>query len=280
MELTNKRVIVTGATSGIGRELARVFVSRGAAVGIAVRDTNRGAALAQELGAGCDVLAGDFASMTSVHALADGLIQSGRKVDVLMLNAGVYGKPFQLTSEGFEATFASNYLGHFLLVHRLGAANAFAPHARIVITQTSAVTSNPFAKAHLEMLTAPTPKGFSSTQASPSSKILLAYMAHTLARRAANLFTIVSVSPGGVRTGNVDQTPAMFRWLVRALTLPVEQGVEPLVWAATADRLVSGTVYGRDHQPVKLNKVASDLELAARAWSESERILKLAPWPV
>lgn len=280
MDLSGKRVIVTGATSGIGRELARVFASRGAHVGVAVRNAERGEALVRELGPRCDVLSADFASMASVDALARRLVESGRKVDVLMLNAGVYGQPFQLTPEGFEATFASNYLGHFLLVHRLLEADTLVPNARIVVTQTSSIGSlNPFARANLEMLTAPNEKSFSPTQASPSSKVLLALMGLTLARRAPDQLTFVGVSPGGVQTGNVAQTPALLRPLVRALTAPVEEGVQPLIWAATAEGLVSGAVYDRHHRIKKLNREASSPELAERAWSESERLLKLAPWP-
>lgn len=271
------RTIVTGATSGLGQQAARVLAGRGHSVGLAVRNVERGTVFAKELGPHCDVLPCDFASMASVRACAASVIASGRPVDVLLLNAGIYGQPFQLTSEGFETTFASNYLGHFLLVHRLLGAGAFSKGARVVLTFSSAVHSNPFAKADLEMLVRPDAKKFSKYQASPSTKVLLALMLIELTARAGDALTVVGVSPGAVQTRNVAETPALFRPLVRLLARPLEEGVEPLVWAATEPGLKSGQSFDRKHRPLELNKPSRDAALAKTVWTESERILGLSP---
>lgn len=271
MDLTGKRVVVTGATAGIGRELARVFASKGAKVGLAVRDVAKGEALQRELGGQLEVLPCDFASMASVRGLAEQIAP-----EVLMLNAGVSGLPFALTAEGHERTYAANYLGHFLLVHRLLERKAFPPGARIVVTQSTAVTG-PLGSANLEMVRAPSEKAFSKLKAGPNTKVLLGLMARVLAQRGGPL--VVGVSPGGVQTSNLEQTPSLLRPLVRALLAPVEVGVEPILWAASAEGLVSGAVYGRKHAPLKLNKATADLALAEQAWRETEKVLGLPAWP-
>ena len=277
MPPANPCALVTGASSGLGLELARVFANGGFDVGLVVRNAERGEALADELGA--DLLVCDLASMASVRAAAAAILQSGRAVDILMLNAGVFGAPFQRTAEGFEATFAANYLGHFLLVHLLGEAGAFAPGARIVSTLTSSVGSNLLGKADLPMLTQPDAKRFSSLRASSSSKVLLALMALELSRHPGIGFRMLGVNPGAVRTGNLKQTPALLRPIARSLMKPVELGVEPLVWAATDPQLPQGLAFDAKHRPMKLNRDASDPALARRLWSESERILGLPAWP-
>ena len=230
-DLSGRWAVVTGASSGLGRECARVLALRGADVGLACRSPDRAAAVvggyARDMGptaaARCHVLPCDLTRMASVRALAATLIAAGRPVDVLLLNAGVSNQPYSLTPDGVEATFAANYLGHFLLLHLLAEAGVLAPAARIVVPLSSAVHRNPWARADIDMLTRPAAHAarFSPLRASPSTKVMLALMGLEFTRRAVGTplaeVTYVGVSPGAVRTGNVDQ---MGPW-VRRLVLPL-----------------------------------------------------------
>jgi NAD(P)-dependent dehydrogenase (short-subunit alcohol dehydrogenase family) len=299
LDLSGRRAVITGANSGLGRECARVLALRGANVGMACRSQERATAVVEEfageMGRGvasrCDVLRCDLADMTSVRNLAGTLVAAGRPIDVLLLNAGVSNQPYSLTADGIEATFATNYLGHFLLLHLLADGGALAPGARIVIPLSSAVHLNPWARADLGMLSRPEEHAarFSPLRASPSTKVMLAQMALEFTRRVVGsplaAAAFVGVCPGGVSTGNVNQMGAWARLsvlpLLGLLLRPVTEGVAPVLWAATAPELARapGAVFNRRRQRVRLNRASADARAAKLLWDESERLLRLTPWP-
>ena len=119
--LGGKRVLVTGVSSGVGVETARVLAGHGAEVVGTARDLVKAAAALTA--AGCkdavELVGLDLASLTSVRGCADALLASGRPLDVIVGNAGVMAVPFARTADGFELQFATNHLGHFLLVNML-----------------------------------------------------------------------------------------------------------------------------------------------------------------
>jgi NAD(P)-dependent dehydrogenase (short-subunit alcohol dehydrogenase family) len=296
IDLSGRRAVITGANSGLGRECARVLALRGASVGLACRSAIRATAVvddfAREMGrdvaARCDVLPCDLADLASVRGLASALVASGPPIDLLLLNAGVSNQRYRLTADGVEATFAANYLGHFLLVHLLAEGGALAPTARLVTTLSSAVHANPWARADVAMLTHPEEQAarFSPLRASPSTKVMLAQMVFEFARRAAGTplaaVTYVGVCPGAVRTGNVNQMGAWTRRLILPLIAPflrpLSEGAAPLLSAATQPGLTSGAVLDRRLRPVRLNRASADGAAARRLWDESERLLGLTPW--
>ena len=135
VELSGKRVIVTGASSGIGVETARALADAGAAVTLAVRNTRTGERVAAEIrdGTGNDavtVAALELDDLTSVTAFA--AAWSG-PLDILVNNAGVMAIPeLTLSRSGHEMQFATNHLGHFALAVGLHDSLAAAGSARIV----------------------------------------------------------------------------------------------------------------------------------------------------
>jgi NAD(P)-dependent dehydrogenase (short-subunit alcohol dehydrogenase family) len=134
IDLTGKRAIVTGGSSGIGVETARALAGAGAEVTLAVRDTGAGDRTATDITAttGNAVYVGpldlaDQASVTTFVANWSGPLH------LLINNAGVMALPsLQLTAEGWEMQFATNHLGHFALALGLHDALAAAGNARIV----------------------------------------------------------------------------------------------------------------------------------------------------
>jgi NAD(P)-dependent dehydrogenase (short-subunit alcohol dehydrogenase family) len=124
VDLTGKRFLITGASSGIGLETARALLARGAHVVGTARDLTKAKTAASALdiasgGGGLDWLELDLASLGSVRAAADTLLADGRPFDAIIANAGVMATPFGQTADGFETQFGTNHLGHFALVTRL-----------------------------------------------------------------------------------------------------------------------------------------------------------------
>jgi len=137
VDLQGRRFFVTGASAGLGEETARAFAAHGAAVTMAVRDLDRGAAAVGRIrakvpGADLEVRQLELASLASVRACADGFLADHDRLDVLVNNAGVMACPFGTTADGFELQFGTNHLGHFLLTNLLAPALVAAAPARVV----------------------------------------------------------------------------------------------------------------------------------------------------
>ena len=113
-------VVITGANSGIGLEATRQLAERGAEVLMACRNEAKATAAQQQLGSSrVSVARLDLADQASIARFADELSTSGRRIDVLVNNAGVMGLDETRTTDGFEGQFGTNHLGHFALTARL-----------------------------------------------------------------------------------------------------------------------------------------------------------------
>ncbi len=115
-DLQGARVIVTGASSGIGREAAAALAAHGAHVILAVRDPARGAAAAAAMTGSTEVRELDLASLASIRAFAAGI---EGELSILINNAGVMMTPQARTADGFELQIGTNHLGHFALTNLL-----------------------------------------------------------------------------------------------------------------------------------------------------------------
>ena len=178
--------LVTGATSGIGKETALRLASLGATVIIVARDAARGAAAGAEITgrvplAQVEVMTADLSSLAQVRRLAGDVLARHGQLDVLVNNAGVISPRRQLTADGLETTFATNHLGPFLLTSLLrGLLERSAP-ARVVTVSSA---------AHKQVGAIPwddLPRSAQSGQAQayPVSKLLNILFTAELARRLA-----------------------------------------------------------------------------------------------
>lgn len=302
LELAGRTALVTGATSGLGLEVGRLLARRGARVLAGCRsaarfDAARAAVAASE---GSEAAGrwrparADLAVAAEVEALAADLARadpSEPPLDLVFVNAGIHDVAHRLGADGQDVTFAANYLGHFRLLHRLGAAGRLAPAARVVVSQSQSVHSNPFSRADLAALERPaaTPvrRVLWRATASPNTKVLLALAAVEWGRRVAGTAlagtTFLGASPGALRTANVEQpgiAMALLRWAAPLLLRPAAEGAELLIWVATVPEAAgrTGAVYGRDRRPVRVHRRALDPATARRAWELSERVLGLPPF--
>ncbi|HEX4295329.1 MAG TPA: SDR family NAD(P)-dependent oxidoreductase [Rhizomicrobium sp.] len=125
--LSGKRVLVTGASAGLGVETTRTLAAHGATVVGAARDLDKAHRATEAVrkdaahGGSLELVALDLASLKSVRACADALVKTGKPFDVVICNAGVMACPKGTTSDGFETQFGTNHLGHFVLVNRIAA---------------------------------------------------------------------------------------------------------------------------------------------------------------
>src|SRR5262249_2285622 len=141
-DLKGVRVLVTGASAGLGGETARALAGHGAGVVGAARDLTKAELATDQVRADAEVGGGSFdlveldlASLASVRACADALMSRGEPFDLVIANAGVMATPSGRTADGFETQFGTNHLGHFLLVNRI--APLMKPGARLVSLSSS-----------------------------------------------------------------------------------------------------------------------------------------------
>jgi NAD(P)-dependent dehydrogenase (short-subunit alcohol dehydrogenase family) len=125
INLSGKRVLVTGASAGLGVETARALAAHGAQVIGAARDLPKAQAATEQVrtqatnGGSLELVQLDLASLDSVRRCADGLLALSKPFDLIIANAGVMACPKGTTLDGFETQFGTNHLGHFVLVNRI-----------------------------------------------------------------------------------------------------------------------------------------------------------------
>ena len=141
IDLSGKRVLVTGVSAGLGVETARALAAHGAQVIGAARDLDKARRATEPVraqaanGGSLELIELDLASLASVRACADALLAEGAPFDLVIANAGVMATPPGTTADGFETQFGTNHLGHFVLVNRI--APLMRPGARLVTLASS-----------------------------------------------------------------------------------------------------------------------------------------------
>ena len=118
IDLNSKRIIITGASSGLGKECALELSKLGAEIVLAVRNTSKGEKVLTEIknqvpGAKIEVSELDLTDFESIRNFS--ARENNKQIDILLNNAGIMAVPFALTKDGFESQMGTNHLGHFLL---------------------------------------------------------------------------------------------------------------------------------------------------------------------
>jgi NAD(P)-dependent dehydrogenase (short-subunit alcohol dehydrogenase family) len=241
IDLSGRRVIVTGGSSGIGVETARALASAGADVTLAVRDTDAGNRTAADIAAttGHAVQVGrlDLADLASVAAFTASW--SG-PLDLLVNNAGVMALPtLQLTGDGWELQFATNHLGHFALATGLHEALTAAGDARIVSLSSRGHLRSPVVFDDINFTSRPYDPWLAYGQ-SKTANVLLAVEATR--RWGSDGITANAVHPGAIAETNLSRymdadTLAALRSSGTFTFKTVEQGAATSVLVATSPQL-------------------------------------------
>lgn len=284
IDLHGKQMIVTGGSSGIGVETARALASAGAAVTLAVRDTDAGSRIAAEINAGLDrervtVAALDLIDLDSVRRLA--AAWGATPLHVLIDNAGIMAPPLQRTSAGWESQFATNHLGHFALATALHDAMVAAGGARIVSVSS---------RGHLRSSVDLDDINFTERDYDPwlaygqSKTANVLFAVGATQQWAADGITTNAVHPGGIWTNLVRYLPDDLRESLRtdpdAEYKTPEQGAATSVFAATSSLLdgIGGRYFEDCNQAVRhtggpervgVADYALDPDAARRLWELS-----------
>lgn len=263
-------ILITGSTDGIGKQTATELVRRGAQVIIHGRSESRCIAVQQEIAAHhpdarVDYVTGDLSSLQEVRTLAEGILRSFPRVDVLINNAGVFMTERRLSVDGVEMTFAVNHLAPFLLTHLLVPRLTASPDGR-VITVSSIAHRN----GSIDLLDLNSERSFSGYSAYATSKLANILFTTELARRQPSL-SANCLHPGVVNTkllrvgfSGVNGNDSL------------EQGAETSVHCALSEEVkgVSGKYFQRK-RAVSPSASAMDDSTAAALWEKSELLCGL-----
>lgn len=287
-DLSGKTILVTGATNGIGLEAAVAFARSGARVVITGRDPARIdaalAAIRQRSGShDIEGLQADFASQAAVRRLADGVLASCPRIDVLVNNAGSVNPARTLTGDGIETTFAVNHLGPFLLTNLLRDRIVASAPARIVNVASVAHTRGTLDFDDLNF-----DHGYRIMRAYSRSKLANMLFTRELAKRLAGTgVTVNALHPGTVATGIWGHGAPNAGWKrvlysavfvpVRSFMLTPERGAQTIVYLAASPEVAGKTgLYFEKNQPKQPAPLALDDDLASRLWNTSAAMTGLA----
>lgn len=265
-------VLVTGATDGLGRQLARDLVVRGARVLVHGRDPGRIEATVRELrpaikGATVDHYVADFASFEEVRRMAEQVTDRVERLDVLINNAGIGGGPKgnrrrEVSFDGLELRFQVNYLAHFLLTAELlGLLRAGAP-ARVV--NVASVGQEPLEFDDLQF-----ERDFDGLRAYGRSKLAMIMWTFSLAERLAD----TGVTVNALHPASLMDTKMALETFGHNMTR-VEDGARATLRLVLDEELdgVTGHYFNGDRE-ARANPQAYDLEARKRLWSASEQLV-------
>ena len=282
-------VVISGATSGIGRVAAEELARRGARMVLIARNRARGQAALEQLrrlapGVGHTIHYADLSRLSEMQRVGHEIAQAEPRIDVLINNAGAMFGSRRITEDGLEGTFALNHVAYFVLTHLLWERLVASAPARVVSTASSAhwVAGLDFddlqsAQAFDGSLLARVTRGGAGFLAYGRSKLCNILFTRELARRLSGTgVTANCFHPGLVDTRFADRSGGaaafVLRWAKR-LALTPQQGAETMIYLASSPDVagVSGKYFHKRH-PLSPSAAAQDDAVAARLWAETAKL--------
>jgi retinol dehydrogenase 14 len=281
--MKGKTCIVTGTSSGIGKETAVALAAAGARVAIVCRTRDTGehalAEIRRRSGGDVSLFVADLGSQRAVRALAAQLIAALPRVDVLVNNAGLILDRRVLTEDGLETTFAVNHLGYFLLTRLL---------ERKLLTSAPARIVNVASRAHEsatirfdDLMGARHYNGWSAYTQSKLANILFTY---ELARRLnGTTVTANCLHPGVIASNFGNAGPLPIRLGIRVgrfFMKGSERGAETSIYLASSSEVegVSGK-YFVNRRETRSSDVSYEQSIAAQLWKVSEELTAASAVP-
>ena len=278
--LAGKTVVVTGATSGLGREAALALAAMGATLYLIGRDPERTERTVTDIAqhTGNDDLrpfVADLSSQSAIHGLAGDLLASGDRIDMLLNNAGaVFGLRREVSRDGIEMTMALNHFGYFTLTLLLVPRLRDCEHARIVNVASDAYKD---AKGHFDFDDYNAEHGYKPIRQYGRSKLANILFTRELARRLPPSVTANACSPPRLTATrfahNVHFLAKVSLLAASPFTLSPRKGAQSLVHLASSPEVgdLTGTFWSGLSQP-ELTDAATDDGDARRLWELSEEV--------
>jgi dehydrogenase/reductase SDR family protein 13 len=273
-ELQGRSFFITGANSGIGRALVEALADRGGNVVLASRSEERtrpvlDAIRRRQPAIDAQFLLLDVSDLASVQRAAGEFLAGGRRIDVLVNNAGIAGTR-ALSKDGFDLTYATNHIGPFLLTNLLLPRLQQAPAGRIVnVASVAHMQVRQIDWTVLERRTTAKRSAFADYAV---TKLMNVLHAKELARRLVGTrLTTYSLHPGAVASNIWRAVPQPVQWIMKRFMLSNEEGARTPLHCATAPELrsTSGRYYDRCRE-VPPNPLANDEALARELWVRTE----------
>ena len=234
-DFSGQHWLVTGASGGLGRHIALEAARAGATVTVVARSAEKLAQVVADgnvMGIhGVDIAVCDFSLQADTERLVGDLLQSGRKIDVLVNNVGLLNHQLTLTAEGREHSFTTNLLSHYVLTEGLIRGGGFSGNKPLVINMTSGGGYN--VALNTRQLNVKDPKKFNGT---------LAYGFHKRAQMVLNQhwrdtygkqgLTFYVMHPGWADTDGVKRALPRFREILKTILRDAKSGTDTALWLA------------------------------------------------
>ena len=267
------RIIVTGATSGVGKEIASRLAASGAKVILGCRDLERGQRTAEEIreqlkGTEPSVIQLDTSSWASIGTFAREYERRYDRLDVLVNNAGTLRPQRELSSDGVELTFATNVVGYYLMTQQLLEILRASTPARVVNVASSYASDLDLDDLQFER------RPYDGLTAYAQSKACDRMLTWAFARRLAGSgVTVNAMAPGLMTDTHLyrDLSADIRHQLEQQPGRSIAEGADTAVWLASASKLegVTGRFYElRSEQPCEFR----DLRAEARLWAVCEGV--------
>jgi NAD(P)-dependent dehydrogenase (short-subunit alcohol dehydrogenase family) len=278
-----KIAIVTGSSSGIGYETARVLANKNAKVIIAVRNLEKGKVAeekirAQYKDADITVMELDLANLKSVRTFAENYKKQYKQLDLLINNAGVMMPPYSKTEDGFELQFGTNHLGHFALTGLLFDLIKNTLNSRIVNVSSAA---HKYGNLNLQDLNWEKRK-YKPMNSYGDSKIANMYFTYKLGRKLEQngKNPIVAAAHPGWTATELQRHAGLFNFLNNFFAQDTTMGALPTLLAAVGDDVKSGDYFGPSGfmemrgypKKVESNELSKNEEIAQKLWDVSEEL--------
>ena len=277
--IRGKTCLITGANTGIGKETARQLASLGAHIIMVCRNQEKGEKTREEIilstkNDNIELLTCDLASLKDVKRFSEEFLKNHSSLNVLINNAGVFNMKKTITSDGYESTFAVNYLAHFYLTRLLLPLLKENSPSRIVN-----LSSDIHQYFKINLKDPLMEKKYNGRQAYSNSKTAIILFTHKLARELQEKGVLVNaVSPGHVKT---QMTTAGFpEWVTKITsfilkTQTPEQGAKTSVYVASSNDLANITgKYFIKCKEKKTAKMTQDMRNQNYLWTLSEKLIE------
>ncbi|KAF8871709.1 hypothetical protein CPB85DRAFT_1379041 [Mucidula mucida] len=243
-DLSGQVIIVTGGSSGVGKETVRVLLTKNAKVYIATRNEQKSKAVIEELrektGKEALFLMLDLSDLNSVKVSAEEFLKRETQLHVLFNNAGVFCVPVnELTPQGYDLQFGTNVLGHFyftkLLLPILKSTAQTSVDKKVRVINTASVTHLYSPVLNYDLLTdTPARRKYSPDNLYGHSKYAMVVYSTELARRYGDDGIVsIGINPGNIKTELQRHMGAARKWMVDQLLYPVELGALTQLYAGT-----------------------------------------------
>ena len=255
------RVVITGATSGLGLVAARALAADGATVEIVARNEAKASQVCEWLRAegaagGVDYVVADTADLDAISSAAAEIALRHGQVHVLIHNAGALDRTCTSSPQGIERTVASQVVGPFLLTKLLLPLLRAAPRARLLWVSSGGMYSQPLSVAHLET----SPEDYHGTAVYARAKRAQVTLAEMWAEQLRpDGIAVQSMHPGWADTPGVRRSLPTFRRVAGPLLRTPEEGADTLVWLAADDGPPIATTgrFWLDRRPRSIHRLPS-----------------------